>query len=122
MSFIGNILWLTFGGFFLSIGWYLAGMVMCLTIIGIPMASPCFKIGKFIMWPFGTEIKTGTFGVGGMLLNIIWILLFGWELFIGHVVAGLIFCVTIVGIPFGVQHFKLAQLSLVPFGSEIVDA
>ena len=119
MNFIGNIVWLIFGGILGAILWVIAGMILCITIIGIPFGIQCFKIAGFVLWPFGRQIELGGFGVGGLLLNIIWIIFLGWELAVTHLVIGLIFCVTIIGIPFGLQHFKFAQLGLMPFGAQI---
>jgi len=78
----------------------------------------CFKIGALVLWPFGREVQIGNFGVGGLLLNIIWIIFFGWELALSHFITGLLFCITIVGY-LRLQHFKLAKLGLVPFGARI---
>lgn len=119
MSLLGNIIWLIFGGIIAAIVWAIAGLLLCITIIGIPFGIQCFKIAGFVFWPFGHEIELGHFGVGGLLFNIIWLIIFGWEFAIFHLAIGLIFCVTIVGIPFGLQHFKLAQLGLLPFGARI---
>ena len=119
MNFLGNIIWLLFGGIIAAIAWALAGLILCVTVIGIPFGIQCFKISGFVLWPFGKEIESGQFGVGGLLLNIIWIILFGWELAIAHLTTGIIFCITIVGIPFGLQHFKFAKLGFIPFGAEI---
>jgi len=119
MYFIGNIIWLLLGGIIAFILWMLAGLILCITIIGIPFGIQCFKIAEFVLWPFGKEIELGNFGAGGLLLNIIWILFFGWEFAIFHVVIGLILCITIIGIPFGLQHFKFAKLGLIPFGARI---
>lgn len=119
MRFIGNIIWIIFGGLIGAIAWSLAGLLLCITIIGIPFGLQCFKIAGFVLWPFGRVIILGNFGAGGLIFNIIWLLVFGWEFALGHLVIGLIFCLTIIGIPFGLQHFKLAQLGLIPFGAEI---
>lgn len=119
MNFIGNIIWLLLGGIVAAIAWFLAGLILCVTVIGIPFGVQCFKIALFVLWPFGKEIEPGHFGVGGLLLNIIWIILFGWELAVAHVIIGAIFCITIIGIPFGLQHFKFAQLGFIPFGAKI---
>ena len=119
MSFIGNIIWLLFGGIIAAVLWFLSGLILCLTIIGIPFGVQCFKIAAFVLWPFGKEIEIGDFGVGGLLFNIIWLIVFGWEFAIAHLVIGLIFCATIIGIPFGLQHFKFAKLGLIPFGAKI---
>ena len=119
MSFIGNIIWLLLGGILLALFWAVAGLLVCLTIIGIPFGLQCFKFAGFVLWPFGREIVVGDFGAWGLIGNIIWILLLGWELCIAHLVIGAIFCITIVGIPFGLQHFKLAMLAILPFGAKI---
>jgi len=119
MNFIGNIIWLLFGGLIASILWAVAGLILCVTIIGIPFGVQCFKIASFVLWPFGKEIELGNFGAGGLILNIVWIIIFGWEFAITHLVIGAIFCITIIGIPFGLQHFKFAQLGLIPFGAII---
>ncbi|EGW36983.1 YccF domain-containing protein [Desulfosporosinus sp. OT] len=119
MNFIGNIIWLLFGGLIASIAWLIAGLILCVTVIGIPFGVQCFKIASFVLWPFGKEIELGHFGAGGFFLNIIWLVLFGWGFAIAHLVIGAIFCLTIIGIPFGVQHLKFAQLGLMPFGARI---
>lgn len=119
MNFVGNIIWLLFGGIVAAVGWFLAGLILCITIIGIPFGLQCFKISQFVLWPFGKEVELGNFGMGGLIFNIIWLILFGWEFAISHLFIGLIFCVTIIGIPFGLQHFKFAKLGLIPFGAKI---
>jgi uncharacterized membrane protein YccF (DUF307 family) len=119
VNFIGNIIWLLFGGIIAAILWAIAGLLLCVTVIGIPFGVQCFKIAQFVLWPFGKEIELGHFGAGGLIFNIIWLILFGWEFAITHLVIGAIFCITIIGIPFGLQHFKLAMLGLIPFGAKI---
>ncbi|SCZ77669.1 YccF domain-containing protein [Acidaminobacter hydrogenoformans] len=119
MNFIGNLIWLVFGGIIGAIAWSIAGLLMCITVIGIPFGVQCFKIAGLVLWPFGKTVTLGNFGVGGLLLNILWLVLFGWELAIGHLVIGALFCITVIGIPFGFQHFKFAQLSLMPFGATV---
>lgn len=119
MSLIGNIIWLVFGGILGAIAWFVAGLLLCITIIGLPFGFQCFKIAGFVLWPFGRTVEIGNFGACGLILNILWILLLGWELAAFHVVVGAVFCITIIGIPFGIQHFKLAMLGLVPFGARI---
>ncbi len=119
MRFLGNLIWLIFGGVLGAIAWTLAGLLLCITVIGIPFGVQCFKIAGLVLWPFGREVVIGNFGVGGLIMNILWLLLFGWELAIGHLVIGVLFCITVIGIPFGLQHFKFAQLSLVPFGAVV---
>jgi len=119
MSFIGNIIWLIFGGILGALAWFLSGLLLCITIIGIPFGVQCFKIAGFVLWPFGRDVEIGNFGAAGLILNVLWIIILGWELAVFHLVFGAILCVTIIGIPFGLQHFKLSMLGLVPFGARI---
>lgn len=119
MKVLGNIVWFLFGGLIASVAWFLSGIILCITIIGIPFGVQCFKISRFVLWPFGTEIELGHFGVGGLLLNVVWLIIFGWELAVTHLIFGALLCVTIIGIPFGLQHFKFALLSLSPFGARL---
>ncbi len=119
MSILGNILWLIFGGIFSAIGWFLAGIICCITIIGIPIGLQCFKFAKMVIWPFGTQIDYGNLNSGSIILNVIWILFCGVELAISSLTMGAICCLTIIGIPFGIQHFKFAGLALLPFGAQI---
>ncbi len=118
MRLLGNILWIIFGGLISALLWILAGCLWCITVIGIPIGLQCFKLSSISLNPFGKEI-TYDGGAGSFLLNIIWILLSGIELALYNLIAGLILCVTIVGIPFGLQFFKLAKLSLCPFGANV---
>lgn len=118
MKFIGNLLWLILGGLLVSVCYFIAGLLYCITIIGIPFGYQLWKFGVFSLWPFGTEVVDGN-NAGGCLsifMNILWILLGWWEIAAAHLVCGLICCITIIGIPFGLQHFKIALLSLTPFG------
>jgi uncharacterized membrane protein YccF (DUF307 family) len=119
VRFIGNLFWLILGGIALAIIWMIIGLVLCVTIIGIPFGVQCMKIAGFVIWPFGRDITPGNFGVMGAIGNVIWILICGIELCVMHLVFGALLCVTIIGIPFGLQHFKLAKLSLIPIGAEI---
>ena len=121
MRVIGNILWLILGGFLLALAWALVGILLCVTIVGIPFGIGCFKIAGFVLSPFGREIvyPARASGCGSVLLNILWLVVFGWELALGALMAGVLMCLTIIGIPFGLQSFKLAQLSLMPFGADI---
>jgi len=119
MNFIGNLFWLLLGGFILALFWVIIGLLLCVTIIGIPFGVQCMKIAGFVLWPFGREVIPGGFGVMGALGNIIWILVCGIGLCVMHLAFGAVLFITIVGIPFGIQHFKLARLSLIPFGAEI---
>lgn len=129
MRIIGNFLWLILGGFFLGLAWWFIGLVAFITILGIPWGKACFILGQFTFLPFGREaisrkeltldkdIGTGIFGTVG---NIIWFIFAGLWLAIGHLVAALICFVTIIGIPFGIQHVKLAGISLLPIGKTVV--
>ncbi len=119
MRFIGNIIWFIFGGLASSLLWCAAGLLFCITIIGIPLGIQAFKLAGFVLWPFGKEIAVGSFSMGGTFGNIIWIVLCGLELAIVHLLTGIVYLITIIGIPFGWQHFKIAKLALLPFGAEI---
>ena len=119
-----NIIWALFVGWELCLGWCIGGFLWCITIIGIPFGIQLIKIGCFTLWPFGREIveKPGGSDPCDCCLNIIWFFLGGFILFLISIVGGLLFCCTIIGIPFGLQLFKLAKLALVPFGSRIADS
>ncbi len=119
MKLIGNILWIVFGGFILALMWAVAGLLLCITVIGIPFGVQCFKFAAFVFWPFGKKIETSG-KVVSFLFNVIWLILLGWELALTSVAFGLLWCATVVGIPFGLQWFKFARLALMPFGSKIV--
>jgi uncharacterized membrane protein YccF (DUF307 family) len=121
MRVIGNILWFILGGFILWLMWLLAGLLCCITIIGIPIGVQCFKFSSLMLHPFGRDIDYSQAGFGSFLVNILWIILLGWELALTAVLIGLFFCVTIIGIPFGLQAFKFAKLALMPFGARIVN-
>lgn len=119
MSFLGNLLWIIFGGLLVSIGWALAGLILCITVVGIPFGMQCFKIAGLTLMPFGRDVDIGEFGGFGLIGNVIWILVFGWELFLAHVISACFLAITIIGLPFAKQHIKLAKLALVPFGARI---
>ncbi len=121
MTFLGNLVWIVFGGLILSVAYLLLGIVYCITIIGIPVGVQLFKMASLSLFPFGRTIKDKENGMSclSMFLNILWIVFGGIEMAMSHAVVGLLFCITIVGIPFGLQHFKLALLALIPFGKEI---
>lgn len=130
MALIGNIIWFVFGGLIMGLAWWLAGILCFISIIGIPWGKACFVIGQFTFWPFGKEavsrkqksgkddIGTGTLGLIG---NVLWLIFMGIWLAIGHIVSGILCCITIIGIPFGIQHFKLVSISLMPIGMTVVD-
>ena len=119
MRLLGNILWFIFGGLLGGLSWILVGIIWCITIIGIPVGLQCFKFASLAFWPFGKEIRYGS-GTVSFLVNLIWIVFFGWEMALANLLIGLLWCVTIVGIPFGKQFFKIARLSFMPFGAEVV--
>ena len=119
MRFLGNILWFLFGGLLGGLSWIFAGCIWCITIVGIPVGMQCFKFATLAFWPFGKDVVYGK-GVFSFLINLIWIVFFGWEMALGNLIVGLLWCITIVGIPFGRQFFKLARLSLIPFGASVV--
>jgi uncharacterized membrane protein YccF (DUF307 family) len=123
MLTIGNILWLVFSGFWMAVGYGVSGALLCLTIVGIPFGMQAFKLAGFTLWPFGRKIVDVQGGGGclSVVFNILWLVLFGWELFLGHLVTGLLLCLTVIGIPFGIQAFKLSVLALWPFGKIIVE-
>lgn len=120
MNFLGNIVWFLLGGFLSSLMYFIAGFLMCITIVGIPFGIQLFKFGMFAFWPFGKHVTyTNTSGCLSTVFNVLWVLLGWWEIAAVHAVFGLILCITVIGIPFGVQHFKIAGLSLLPFGRTI---
>jgi uncharacterized membrane protein YccF (DUF307 family) len=119
MSAIGNILWFLFGGFFSGLSWLLVGCLWCITIVGIPVGTQCFKMAGVSFFPFKKEIVYGG-GAGSAILNFIWMIFSGIPLALEHFLWGLLLCITIIGIPFGKQHFKLAKLALCPFGADVI--
>ena len=121
MKFLGNIIWVLFGGFVIALLYFVVGLVMCVTIVGIPFGVQLFKLGAFALWPFGRKMvfRPSEPGCLSSVMNLLWILLGWWEIALLHLVFGLLFCITIIGIPFGVQHFKMASNSLFPFGRSI---
>ena len=123
MNLIGNLIFLIFGGFIIALGYILGGILLCLTIIGIPFGIQCFKLAGGVIAPFGREVreKEPPGGVLSILLNIIWIILPGLELAIMHLVLAAAFAITIIGIPIALQHVKLIPLALLPFGREMRD-
>jgi len=118
MSLLGNIIWLIFGGFLAGLGYIIGGIALCLTIVGIPFGVQAIKIGVATFAPFGGEVQEfeNAYSVGSTIFNMIWIILFGWEIAVAHLIHGIILAITIVGLPFAKQHFKLIPLALLPFG------
>jgi uncharacterized membrane protein YccF (DUF307 family) len=122
MKFIGNLLWLILGGLLVAAYYFLSGLLLCVTVVGIPFGFQLMKMAGFALWPFGREVRSDTNDGGclAIIMNVLWILLGGIEVAMIHVTFGLLCCMTIVGIPFGMQHFKMAILAFVPFGKTIV--
>lgn len=117
MNAFGNIIWLIFGGFFTALGYILGGLALCLTIVGIPFGKQSIRIGIATLAPFGTEVVEDETGDGfiKLVFDVIWLLVVGWEIALAHLTAGAILAITIVGLPFAKQHFKLIPVSLFPF-------
>jgi uncharacterized membrane protein YccF (DUF307 family) len=121
MRLILNVIWLILCGWWMAILYVLFGIIAAIFIITIPFTIACFRIASYVIWPFGRSIEMRrTAGVASLIGNIIWILLFGWELALGHLTAGIVLCITIIGIPLGLANFKLIPISLVPLGVRIV--
>jgi len=121
MRTVLNVVWLIFAGFWMALGYALVGLVCFITIIGIPFGIACFRIANYVLWPFGRTIEVRRdAGAGSLIGNVIWLLLAGWWLALGHVAAGIAFCVTIIGIPLGLASFKIIPITLFPLGVEIV--
>jgi len=122
MNFLGNLIWLIFGGFFAAMGYFLGGFVLCVTIIGVPWGIQCFKLAGLVLWPFGKKVVSDSHNTGclNIFFNLVWILCGGLYTAIVHIVMGAILCLTIIGIPWGKQHFKLVEISLMPFGKRII--
>ena len=122
MKTIGNIIWIIFGGLHIALEYFIAGLVLMLTIIGIPFGLQSMKLGMLTIWPFGTKVKWKPSQPGclSIFMNVLWFFVGGIWIWLTHVFYGLIFCITIIGIPFGKMHFRLAKLALSPFGKELV--
>ncbi len=117
ISIFANIIWIIFGGIVTSLGWLLIGVLLCITIIGIPFGKQCFKFAELTLAPFSKEVSINF--SKHPIMNIIWLILFGWEMCIGYLASGIVLCITIIGIPFGVQIFKMSVLALLPFGATV---
>ena len=118
MGCLGNLLWFVFGGLWEGLAWCVAGILWSLTIVGLPIGRQCFKFAELAFFPFGKEVEYGG-GAVSMLANILWLIFSGIPLAAGAALNGLLFCCTIVGIPFGLQCFKIAKLALMPFGARV---
>ncbi len=122
MKIIGNIIWLIFGGFAIFLEYILAGLVLCVTIIGIPFGIQAFKLGILALWPFGQRIEYMDYAPGCLstIMNILWLIIGGIWIALTHLLFGILLSVTIIGIPWGKQHFKMVSLALTPFGRRLV--
>ena len=121
MSTLGNVIWLIFGGLLAALGYFIGGLLLCLTVVGIPFGLQSLKIGVATLAPFGKEVVEGLHANSTLrvLFNLIWLILFGWEIALAHLLSALILTLTIVGIPFAKQHIKLIPLALFPFGRDL---
>ncbi|WP_448711073.1 YccF domain-containing protein [Microbacterium profundi] len=121
MRTILNVIWLVLSGFWLFLGYMLAGIILCILIVTIPWGIASFRIAGYALWPFGRQIiDKPRGGIGAFLGNVVWVVLAGWWLAIGHIVSGIALCVTIIGIPMGIADFKMVPISLMPLGKDIV--
>jgi len=121
MRILLNVIWLVFGGFWLALGYFAAGIICCILIITIPFGIAAFRIGIYALWPFGkTVVDKPTAGVGSMIGNVIWVIIAGIWLAIGHIVTAVAMAITIIGIPLAVANLKMIPISLMPLGKEIV--
>ncbi len=121
MGCLGNLIWFVCGGCVMGLGWLLTGMLWCISIVGIPVGMQCFKLAQLAFFPFGKDVCYGG-GPVSLLLNILWLIFGGVALAAGSALLGCAFCATIIGIPFGLQWFKMAKLSLTPFGASVVQS
>ena len=124
MGCLMNILWLVFGGIFTAVEYMIASLLMMITIVGIPFGMQTMKMAGLALWPFGKDVRSGVRSGGCLyiLMNVLWIFLGGILICLSHLGLGILLCTTVIGIPFGMQHFKLAALALSPFGKDIVEA
>ena len=121
MRTIGNIVWLVLAGIWLAIGYVVAGLLMFISIIGIPFGIASFRLAGYVLWPFGrTVVKKPISGVPSFIGNIIWLIFGGLEMVVAHLLVGVVLCVTIIGIPLGIVSFKMANLAFSPLGHEVV--
>jgi len=122
MKTLLNIIWLVLSGIWLFLGYMLAALIMCVLIITIPWGIAAARIGVYALWPFGkTVVAKPNAGVGSFLGNVVWVVLAGWWIALGHLLSGIALCITIIGIPLGIANFKLIPVALMPLGKQIVD-
>jgi uncharacterized membrane protein YccF (DUF307 family) len=123
LAVVLNVIWLVVEGFWMAVAYVVAGLVACVLIVTIPFGVAAFRVAGYCLWPFGRRVVgRSDAGVASAVGNVLWIVLFGWWLALGHLIAGVAFCITIIGIPLGIASFKLIPVSLTPLGHEIVDA
>ena len=122
MKILGNIIWVLFGGFFIALEYFVSSIGLFITIIGIPFGIQTLKLGVLALWPFGSQVVDlpQSSGCLSFLMNVIWFFIGGIWIFLSHLLFGVIFCITIIGIPFGMQYFKLARLAITPFGHDVL--
>lgn len=121
MRTIGNVLWFLLAGFWLAVGYVLAGLLAFVLVVTIPFGIAAFRLAGFVIWPFGrTVVRRQDAGAWSLLGNLLWVIFFGWELALAHLVAGLLLCVTVIGIPFGIACWKMVPLAFLPLGSRVV--
>jgi uncharacterized membrane protein YccF (DUF307 family) len=122
MKTLLNLIWLVLSGFWMALGYAVAGVICCVLVVTIPFGIASLRMASYALWPFGrTLVDKPTAGAGALLGNLIWIVVAGWWLALGHLVTGFLLCVTIIGIPFGIANFKLIPVSLLPLGKQIVE-
>lgn len=121
MKLLGNIIWLLFGGLLIAVEYVISGLLLCITIIGIPFGLQVFKLASLALWPFGrdTVVRPQDDGCLSAFMNLLWWIIGGIWIALSHLVLGVLFCITIIGIPFGMQHFKLMKVALTPFGRTV---
>ncbi|MEO1132227.1 MAG: YccF domain-containing protein [Cyanobacteria bacterium J06639_1] len=126
MTLLANLLWIVFGGFVLAIEYWIGGLFLCVTVVGIPFGMQAFKLGSFALLPFGKQLRDRpASGVGGLLqlvLNIVWLVFIGLPIAMTHITAAIACAISIIGIPFAIQHVKMVPLALLPFGKDWKEA
>ena len=121
MRFLLNVIWLVFSGIWMAIGYALAGILAFVLVVTIPFGIASFRMANYALWPFGrTVVRRPGAGVASVLGNVLWVVLFGWWLALGHVITGFLLCITVIGLPLGVANFKMIPIALLPLGREIV--
>lgn len=121
MNLPGNLIWLIFGGFFAALGYFFSGILLCITVVGIPWGLQCFKMAGLVLWPFGKQVVSSSNNTGclSIIFNIIWLVSGGLYTALVHIFFGVLLSITVIGLPFARQHFKLIEISMMPFGKTI---